>query len=119
MNGRPVTQGYTDVGDGPAAVLAPEEQVSRLWSAADRGPVAHLGARRIRQGDAELLEDQHREAGAVLGFESRAGSGRGEHVGGSQVLLRHGEHVVARTTHPATAGTRSGSGGRGTRRCAS
>src|SRR5829696_367982 len=117
VDGRTVAHGYADVGDGPATVLAPEEQVSRLGSTADRGTVAHLPPRSIGQGDAELLEDQHREAGAVLGLESCAGSRWREHVGGSQVLLRHGEHVVARTTHPtpATTGARSGRGGRSIR----
>src|SRR5215211_1175988 len=57
VDGRPVAHRYTNVGDGPAAVLTPEEEVSRLGSTPDRGTVAHLGPRRIRQGDAELLED--------------------------------------------------------------
>ncbi len=45
VNGSSVAHGYTDVGDLSAAVLAPEEQVSRLGSTLDRGPVAHLPTR--------------------------------------------------------------------------
>ena len=45
VDGSPVAHGYADVGDVSAAVLAPEEQVSRLGSTVDRGPVAHLPTR--------------------------------------------------------------------------
>src|SRR3712207_200178 len=65
VDGRPVAHGYTHVGDGPAAVLTPEEQVSGPGGTADRSAVAQLPARGIRQGDAQLPEDEHREAGAV------------------------------------------------------
>src|SRR5215210_6588937 len=123
VDGRPVAHGYTDVGDGPATVLAPEQQVSCLGSTVDRGTVAHLSARCIRQGDAELLEDQHREAGAVLGLERRARSWRRQHIGGSQMLLGHGKHLAARTTHPAattaTGSRGAGCGCAGRRRCLS
>src|SRR5215203_1523334 len=115
VDGSPIAHGYADVGDDPAAVLAPEEEVSGLGSTVDRGPVAHLAARRVGQGDAELLENEHRETGAVLGLEGNAGCGRREPVGGPQVLLRHGEHVVAGTTYP-TAASAARSGSRGARR---
>src|SRR5215211_594247 len=118
VDGSPITHRYADVGDGPTAVLAPEEEVSGLGSTVDRGPVAHLAARRVGQGDAELLEDEHRETGAVLGLEGNAGCGRREPVRGPQVLLRHGEHVVAGTTYPTStsAATDARSGSRGARR---
>src|SRR5215212_11006121 len=115
VDGGSVAHGYAHVGEVPAAVLAPEEQVSGLWGTADRDTVAHLPARGIGQRDAELLEDQHREAGAVLVLECGAGSRRREHVGGSHVLLGHGENVGARSTHSTTADSRTRSGSRCTR----
>src|SRR5215213_4644403 len=48
VDGGPVTHGYADVGDVSAAILAPEEQVSRLGSTVDRDPIAHLPTWRIR-----------------------------------------------------------------------
>src|SRR5215212_8404594 len=116
VDGSPIAHGYADVGDDPAAVLAPEEEVSGLGSTLDRGPVAHLAARRVGQGDAEFLEDEHRETGTVLGLEGNAGCGRREPVGGPQVLLRHGEYVAARAAaYPTTAASGARSGSRGAR----
>src|ERR671912_2023715 len=45
VDGSTVAHSYADVGDVSTAVLAPEEQVSRLGSTVDRGPVAHLPTR--------------------------------------------------------------------------
>jgi hypothetical protein len=45
VDGSPIAHGYADVGDVSTAVLAPEEQVSRLGSTVDRSPVAHLPTR--------------------------------------------------------------------------
>src|SRR5215217_7777123 len=45
VDGSPVAHGYADVGDVSAAVLAPEEQVSRLGGTVDRRTVAHLPTR--------------------------------------------------------------------------
>ena len=118
MDGSPVTHGYADVGDVPTSVLAPEEQVSGLGSTSDRGAVAHLPTRGIGQRDAELLVNQHGEAGAVLVLVSNAWPRRGKLVRGSHVIHRHTDHIFAHTTHRAPtrrrrAGRRCTGRGRG------
>src|SRR5215207_2912003 len=112
-----VAHGYADVGD-TTATLGEEHQVAGSRGTADRGTVAHLRARIIRQRDAELLVDQHREAGAVLRF---VGYARSEPVGRAQVGPRLGDHRARRTARLAarlggTAPGRSRRGGRCDRR---
>src|SRR5918998_5793995 len=103
-----VAHGDTDVGNYPAAILAPEEQVALDGCAGDPATVAHLRARVIRQGDPELLVDEHREAVAVLLLVGYALRGPAEHVRRIKVLLALGDDVAPGTADPAV--TRRGSG---------
>src|SRR4028118_1403631 len=103
VDGGPVAHGYADVGDHPAAVLAPEEQVAGYRGPADGAAVAHLSARRVGKRYAELAEDGHRKARAVHHLEGHAALHAAEHVWRAQVPLALGDHVSPGAAGPTAA----------------
>src|SRR5918993_1259383 len=119
-----VAHSDTDVGNHPAAILAPEEQIALDGCAGDPAAVAHLRTRVIRQGDPELLIDEHRETGAVLLLVGYALRGPAEHVRRIKMLLALGDDVAPGTADPAATHRGSGrtrdrcvGGGRTRNRC--